>query len=113
FRDCTFDRFDRLAKFWPYPDTTSKSTPWEGSPEFASHGDRQVIVGQYLNYRMTKLQNPGPQLLLVNAYIQVGRAIVWVDPLYSPIPGHPDPIDAVESVLSAATASLEKVFGGD
>lgn len=109
FQTCTFDRFDRLAKYWRVIDTTSRSEAWDGVPEIGPYGDRQVIVGQHLVYRFA--ENPGPDLLVVNAYIQVGRAIAWVDPLYNPIPGHADPTSGVDAVLKATTASLQNVFG--
>lgn len=107
FRDCTFKRFDRLAPLWPRLGTTSHSSAWAGMTEIAPHGDRQIVIGQHLVYQFNG--EPGPEFHLVNAYIQVGRAIAWVDPVYNALPGQRDP--GVEKVLSDTTASLEEVFG--
>jgi hypothetical protein len=73
------------------------------------YGDRQLIFGQHLVYQFG--EDPGPDLRVVNAYVQVGRAIAWVDPSYGPVAGHPDPMFGFNAVLTAVTSSLQQVFG--
>jgi hypothetical protein len=100
---CWFDVFDRRIAHSRATMTISEA--WD-APPIASHGDRQVIIGQH----ETLLTN-GFRLeyYLVNAYTQVGRAISLIDPVY--VTDASNPLLAVETDIAAATTALTNVFG--
>ena len=69
------------------------------APPFAEHGDRQIVVPQTLAYR------GGPTQTVISFFVQVGRGIVYVDPLLL----RSDPLDSkgnVEKTVAAATDAL-------
>jgi len=72
------------------------------APPLTSHGDRQIVLGQSI--RVT--QGPGT-FSLMNAFIQVGRGIVYVDPTL--IEGSTDTAN-IEKAYNEATISLTKAL---
>jgi hypothetical protein len=108
FQTCLFDLFDRTTARGTRIVGTSVTTPWE-APAIASHGDRQVIFGQTSDY---SLKVSGGTLRVIphaiNGFVQVGRAIGFVDMLYMDDVG---PSSNVERDLTKMTAALERVFG--
>jgi hypothetical protein len=69
------------------------------APTFASHGDRQVVLPQTLALRL------GSTFTVVSFLVQVGRGIVYVDPLLL----WSDPLDSkgtVGKTVAAATDAL-------
>ena len=80
------------------------STAWQ-PPEFAAHGDRQVIYGQRIAGPLSSDFNQ----LRIDAYIQVGRAISGVNPVY--LPDAPQPAKVATTAIDASAAALEGVFG--
>lgn len=71
----------------------------------APHGDRQVIIGQNIDYTFL-VGGANPQA--INAYVQVGRAIAFIDPQYF---GNVGPNSNVERAITLSTDALKKVFG--
>jgi hypothetical protein len=100
---CWFDEYDR--RMGHYRATMSISEAWD-APPIAPHGDRQVIIGQH----ETLLHN-GFRLeyYFVNAYVQVGRAISLIDPVYVADAGNP--LLNVNNDITAATTALTNAFG--
>ena len=69
-------------------------------PPLATHGDRQVVIPQSVAYR-----GGGGTFTLISFFVQVGRGIVYVDPILR----QSDPLDAtgkLEKVVAAATDAL-------
>lgn len=69
------------------------------APPFASHGDRQVVLPQTLALRL------GSTFTVISFFVQVGRGIVYVDPLLL----RSDPLDSkgtVEKTVATATDAL-------
>ena len=102
---CWFDLFDRLTPLGRMSHTTSTSYASEMPSSIAQHGDRQVIISQRIVY--TTFQS-GANVEAINAYVQVGRAISFIDPQYL---GDVGPNSNVERAIAASTAALQKVFG--
>jgi hypothetical protein len=97
--------FDRLTALNRNITAVSTSTSWP-APQIALHGDRQVIIGQKIDYTF-----PGggaASAEAINAYVQVGRAIAFIDPQYLSDVG---PKSNVEQTITASTDALKKVFG--
>lgn len=99
---CSFNASDRG---YAPNSAVAISEAWE-APQIALHGDRQVIIGQH-----TTTINAGfrEQRYLVNAYVQVGRAITWINPDF--VATEANPLLEVENEITAATTALTKVFG--
>jgi hypothetical protein len=102
---CLFDLFDRLTPLSSGTKATSASRSFDLSP-VAPHGDRQVIIGQKIDYTLSV--GGGVSVEAVNAFVQVGRAIAFVDPQYFSDVG---PKSNVEQAITASTDALKKVFG--
>jgi hypothetical protein len=81
------------------------SEAWD-APQIAPHGDRQVIIGQHTTTIHSGLRE---ERYLVNAYVQVGRAISWINPDY--VATGANPLLEVDNEITAATTALTKVFG--
>ena len=101
---CWFDFIDRGFEH-TYPGTTSSSEAWQ-APRIAPHGDRQVIIGQHTSFIQPDLRR---DYYVVNAYVQVGRAISLIDPEF--VATASDPLAAVDNDITAATTALKNVFG--
>jgi hypothetical protein len=101
---CFFDFYDRLTTHLRVK-ATSKSQSYD-FPPIAPHGDRQVIIGQKIDYAFSG--GGGASVEGVNAYVQVGRAIAFIDPQYFSDVG---PKSSVEQAITASTDALKKVFG--
>lgn len=73
------------------------------APPFATHGDRQVVIPQSVAYLGGGVF--GGTFTLISFFVQVGRGIVYVDPILR----QSDPLDTtgnVEKVVAAATDAL-------
>ena len=105
FPACSFQLYDRLAPFNRYgPIDTATSLAW-AAPDYAQHGDRQVIFGQQVNFTYSR----GPfTLQIVNAFVQVGRAISWLAPSYGG-PGSNPPFQ-IDKMIAATATALGSVF---
>ncbi|HZX55301.1 MAG TPA: hypothetical protein VFE86_11510 [Ilumatobacteraceae bacterium] len=104
FGKCWFDVFDRLTPLGRYVGATSESVDLP-APNIEQHGDRQIIIGQHVLYAF---QN-GPQARdFVNAYVQVGRAIAFVNP---ELIATGNGLSNVEKIIAASTQALEAKFG--
>jgi hypothetical protein len=101
FAACWFDRI-RVSPLVG-ADKTPPSEAWN-APPISRHGDRQVIIGQ----RVTIV---GPRVTdgvhLVNAFVRVGRAVVWINPR---LPASGD-LSGVEKAIAAATTALKNASG--
>jgi hypothetical protein len=104
YRTCSFKLFDRLTALNRNITALSTSTKW-GAPAVAKHGDRQVIIGQNINYTFLV---GGTNAQAINAYVQVGRAIAFIDPQYFRTTG---PNSNVEHAITFSTDALKNVFG--
>ena len=102
---CWFDLFDRLTPLGRLSQTTSISHASDLDVSIAQHGDRQVIISQRITY--TTFQS-GANVVAINAYVQVGRAISFIDPQFL---GDVGPNSNVEQAITASTNALKKVFG--
>jgi len=104
FAKCWFDVFDRLTPLGRYVGASSRSVDLP-APKIEEHGDRQIILGQHVQY---SFQN-GPQARnFINAYVQVGRAIALVNP---ELLATPNGLATVDRVIAASTQALEAKFG--
>jgi hypothetical protein len=101
---CWFDVIDRGFEY-TYPGTTSSSEAWQ-APPIAKHGDRQVIIGQHTSFIQPDLRRDH---YVVNAYVQVGRAISLIDPEF--VATASDPLAAVDNDITAATTALKNGLG--
>lgn len=72
-------------------------------PSPAAHGDRQVVLGQSV-----RIGGGLGKSVLVNAFVQVGRGIVYVDPTLDV--GSANPTAGVEKALAEATIALTKAL---
>jgi hypothetical protein len=72
----------------------------------ARHGDRQIIIGQQSTL---VIRFRSEETYLVNAYVQVGRAISWINPRY--VENDSNRLVAVDKAITAATTALNNVFG--
>ena len=70
------------------------------------HGDRQIIIGQ--KARSIVSTGSSSDEHLVNAYVQVGRAITLINPRYVAADDHP--LLDVDQAITAATDALDHVF---
>jgi hypothetical protein len=101
---CSFKLFDRLTALNRNVTATSTSTGWREEPQIKLHGDRQVIFGQKIDYTFL---NGSASAGAINAYVQVGRAIAFVDPQHL---GDVGPNSNVEQAITLSTDALKKVF---
>ena len=101
---CSFKLFDHFTALNRNITALSTSTSWQ-APPIAPHGDRQVIIGQKIDYTFL-VGAASPEA--INAYVQVGRAIAFIDPQYLSDVG---PNSNVEKTITASTDALKKVFG--
>ena len=70
----------------------------------AAHGDRQIVIGQHLDFGA-----PPPDGIPVdtmNVWVQVGRAVVFVDPS-TDTHDSLDPQSRIERAVSAATKAIQ------
>ncbi len=102
---CSLKLFDRLTALNRNITALSTSTRWQAEPVIAPHGDRQVIVGQKIEYTFLV---GGASAGAINAYVQVGRAIAFIDPQYV---GTVAPNSNVERAITLSTDALKRVFG--
>jgi hypothetical protein len=105
FPTCAFTLFDRLTALNRNISAESTSTSWQ-APPIAAHGNRQIVIGQKIDY--TFGEGGAASAEAINAYVQVGRAIAFIDPQYLSDVG---PNSNVEGAITASTDALEKVFG--
>ena len=106
FPNCWFELFDRLIPLGSTLGTnTSTSEAWD-APAVLAHGDRQIIIGQH-----STLVGPDATVdaYFVNAYVQVGRAISWINPMASPSAA--TAVGAAASAITATAAALDSTFG--
>jgi hypothetical protein len=105
FAACWFDLFDRI-RITPQVGNgrTPPSEAWS-APPISLHGDRQVIIGQHLT--VTRSGGGADEVHLVNAFVQVGRAITWINPR---LPASGD-LSEVEKDITAATTALKNASG--
>ncbi len=75
-------------------------------PSIAPHGDRQIAIGQAIHYVLSTGVTIDPQA--VNVFVQVGRAIAFIDPQYFDDVG---PTSNVVEAITASTNALKQVFG--
>ena len=101
FPDCHFALFDRLSAFLP-GSATPTSVSWD-APQIPRHGDRQIIIGQLIHIK------PGTNKYVINAFVQVGRAISWINPEY--LPDADQPFFRADKAMDAAAAAVESAFG--
>ncbi|MGZ4739008.1 MAG: hypothetical protein ACXVLM_07215 [Ilumatobacteraceae bacterium] len=104
FPTCSLKLFDRFTALNRNITAESTSAIWQ-APPIAAHGDRQVIIGQTIDYTFLV---GGANAQAINAYVQVGRAIAFIDPQYL---GDVGPNSNVEKAITASTDALKKVFG--
>ena len=101
FPECHFAVFDRLAALGlGTPAPTSEA--WD-APQIPSNGDRQIIIGQLAHIK------PGTEYYIINAYVQVGRAISWINPRY--LPEADQPLFRADKAMNAAADAVESAFG--
>lgn len=105
YQACDIDLFDRLTPFAPEADGTSVTEPWQ-APTIAPHGDRQVINGQHTTYSTSSGTYDEYR---ISAYLQVGRAIMWINPRY--VTTAAQPLFLPEKMISASAAALQSVVG--
>ena len=104
FAACWFDLFDRI-RVTPVVGAgrTPPSEAWN-APTISPHDDRQVIIGQRVTIVRPSITDG---VHLVNAFVQVGRAIVWINPR---LPASGD-LSEVEKAIAAATTALKNASG--
>jgi hypothetical protein len=104
FPTCWFQLYDRLAPFNQYGSVeTATSSTWDAA-SYAQHGDRQVIFGQQVNFT----SDGGPFMLqIVNAFVQVGRAISWLAPANT---AALRPRIQIDKMIAATATALDSVF---
>jgi hypothetical protein len=105
FPTCAFKLFDRLTALNRNITAESTSRSWQ-APPIAAHGDRQIVIGQKIDYTFGGGGAASPEA--INAYVQVGRAIAFIDPEYL---SDVSPTSNVETTITASTDALKKVFG--
>lgn len=105
FPTCWLKLFDHLTGLNRNITATSTSTVWLQEPTITQHGDRQVVFGQKIKYSFLV---GGTDAGAINAFVQVGRAITFIDAQYL---GDAGPTSNVERAITASTDALEKVFG--
>jgi hypothetical protein len=102
---CLFSFFDHLTPLSSGVKATSASRSFD-IPPIASQGDRQIVIGQMIHYVLSVGGTIDPQA--VNVFVQVGRAIAFIDPQYFDDVG---PTSNVVEAITASTDALKKVFG--
>ncbi|HEY7628916.1 MAG TPA: hypothetical protein VH761_17730, partial [Ilumatobacteraceae bacterium] len=120
FATCWFNLFDRVAPLvspdklmiseaWSVPHVYGPLEPFEIAP----HGDRQVIIGQH----MTVSRVTGSvDRYFVNAFVQVGRTITWINPRFV-VPNNTTTSDPAErsvginEAIAAATSAVQNASG--
>ncbi|HEX2782146.1 MAG TPA: hypothetical protein VHN36_01075 [Ilumatobacteraceae bacterium] len=117
---CWFELYDRLMSItgvgwastteaWVPPHVYGPLEPFEIPP----HGDRQVLIGQHTTINRS---SPPMERYFINAFVQVGRTISWVNPLFV-IPNNTSTSESayravgVNEVITAATSALNKALG--
>jgi hypothetical protein len=105
FSSCWFQLYDRLALFNRFgPVEGATSSAWE-APDYAQHGDRQVIFGQQVT--ATRTTGDRFRIQIVNAFVQVDRAISWLAPAYD---AAPKPIFQIDRMIATTATALGSVF---
>jgi hypothetical protein len=104
---CWFDFFDRLIPLGATLGTSSSTSEAWDLPAITQHGDRQIVIGQH-----STLVAPDAtvEAYFVNAYVQVGRAISWINPMTGPTSD--GDLVSVNRVITATATALATVFGG-
>ena len=90
-----------LPLMYPGKGTASRLDPLP----VASHGDRQIVIGQHLVFGASP-GDGGIPVDTMNVWVQIGRAVVFVDPgtdSYDSL----DPASRIERAVSAATDALQ------
>jgi hypothetical protein len=72
------------------------------APPLLPHGDRQVVLTQNNTYRTDTFEY---SRTVLNAFVQVGRGIVYIDPITDDHDSR-DPAGPIEKALTAATNDL-------
>lgn len=90
-----------LPQMYPGKGVASRLDPLPVAP----HGDRQIVIGQHLVFGATP-SDSGIPVDTMNVWVQVGRAVVFVDPS---LDSHQslDPESRIERAVSAATEALQ------
>jgi hypothetical protein len=96
-----FNRFLEVLIPAYAPGSTVTATT-SAAPPLLSHGDRQVVLSQYNTYRIDAVEFSATVL---NAFVQVGRGIVYIDPTTDAHDSQ-DPTGSIETALTAATNDL-------
>lgn len=84
---------------------TSSSEAWD-APAVTPHGDRQIVIGQHstlVGFDATV------NAYVVNAYVQVGRAISWINPMSGA--SADTAVVAAERAIAATATALNATFG--
>jgi hypothetical protein len=120
FPTCWFNLFDRLtplgpagspstSEAWDVPHVYGPLEPFEIDP----HGDRQIIIGQH----STVIRSGSPlERYFINAFVQVGRTVSWVNPLWV-LPNDTSSSQSqfqavgVNEAITAATNALKNAIG--
>lgn len=100
---CRFDLFDRMIPL-EGQGHTANSKPWQ-TPTITAHGDRQIVFGQHTKFTGGNIDR---ETFYVNVFVQVGRAITWMNPQLLLTD---KPLFLVNKAAEAQTAALESVFG--
>jgi hypothetical protein len=104
YRICELELLDRLTPFAPEADGTSITEPWQ-APAIGPHGERQVTSGLHITYSTSSGTHDEYR---ISAYVQVGRAIMWIEPRYVATVARP--MFLPEKMISMSTTVLESVF---
>jgi hypothetical protein len=107
FPKCWFDFWDRETPI-DFKGTTSTTEAWD-APKITAHGDRQITVGQYTTRVNASRYGLRPEEHLILTFIQVGRAITFVNPVYDATAS--DPLATANFITSVAATDLTNVFG--
>jgi hypothetical protein len=76
------------------------------APPMLAHGDRQVVLAQDNTYRTGTV---APTRTVMNVFVQVGRGIVYIDPVTDERDSR-DPAGSIEQALTAAADDLAKAL---
>jgi hypothetical protein len=106
YPSCWFDLFDRLIPLGSTLGTNTSTSQASDAPAITPHGDRQIIIGQNA---VLVGSDATVNAYFVNAYVQVGRAISWINPM-SGGTGDTAPVAAEKAITATATA-LDSAFG--
>jgi hypothetical protein len=106
YATCWFDLFDRLIPLGPTLGTsTSTSDAWD-APAITQHGERQIIIGQHATLVGS---DATVEAYFVNAYVQVGRAISWINPMTGATTD--SGLFTVDRAITATATALTSTFG--